>query len=365
MSVHKRLSNDTYYVSYRDADGRQRTKTFGKGREGKRDAQRFDEEIKARKLIEAPLPIFAPGQKAYIDQLTQLYINAKKAEGKSLRWIRELAVLVKTHFIPVFAQRPVDEIRFEEIVEIIGKAYADRSQTTRSRYMSYLKMVFQYGVDYELTTKNPLKRWKKPKERPRDTKLTYPDLMKLKNAARPHLAWAIEVAWNLGVRTGESELLALTWNDIDWDDSSIKVYATKTKTNRVIPIAPEFLERLKVMREKAQTGYIIEYQGKPMRKFRRSLKTAAEKAGLTYPVVMYDIRHLFATTLLREGGDVAAVSKLMGHASVKMTVDQYYHLLGGEKRRTIAKLPSLSKPEDAPCPDAAPSEPQPPTSAPA
>jgi integrase len=42
---------------------------------------------------------------------------------------------------------------------------------------------------------------------------------------------------------------------------------------------------------------------------------------------MYDIRHLFATTLLREGGDVAAVSKLMGHASVKMTVDRYYRLL--------------------------------------
>lgn len=342
MSVHKRANNGTYFVAYRDENGKQCRKTFGKGREGKRDAQKFDEEVKARKLVEAPLPVFAPGEQVYLDQLAQLYINAKKSEGKSLRWIKELAVLLKKHFIPVFAQRPVDEIRFEEVVEIIGKVYADRSQTTRSRYLSYLKMVFQHGVDYDLTTKNPLKRWKKPKERPRDTKLTYPDLMKLKDAARPHLAWAIEVAWNLGVRTGESELLALTWNDIDWEDSSIKVYATKTKTNRVIPIAPEFLERLKVMREKAQTGYVVEYQGKPLRKFRRSLKTAAEKAGLTYPVVMYDIRHLFATTLLREGGDVAAVSKLMGHASVKMTVDQYYHLLGDEKRRTIAKLPSLT-----------------------
>ena len=28
MSVHKRANNDTYYVSYRDAGGRQRTKTF-------------------------------------------------------------------------------------------------------------------------------------------------------------------------------------------------------------------------------------------------------------------------------------------------------------------------------------------------
>ncbi|MHC1712525.1 MAG: tyrosine-type recombinase/integrase [Solidesulfovibrio sp.] len=145
----------------------------------------------------------------------------------------------------------------------------------------------------------------------------YPDLTKIKDAASPHLVWAIEVPWDLGVRTGESELLALTWHDIDWEDSSIKVYATTAKTTRVIPIAPEFLERLKTMRQKAQTGYIIEYQGKPLRKFRRSLKTAAEKAGLTYPVVMYDIRHLFATTLLREGGDVAAVRKLMAMPASK------------------------------------------------
>jgi len=76
------------------------------------------------------------------------------------------------------------------------------------------------------------------------------------------------------VRTGESELLALTWNDIEWD-SSIKLYATRTKTIYVIPIALEFLALLKVILQKAQTGYIIEYQGKPLRKFRRSLKTAA------------------------------------------------------------------------------------------
>jgi integrase len=347
MSVHKRGNNGTYYVSYRDEKGAQHTKTFGKGREGKRDALKFDEEIKARKLVEAPVPRFALGEKVYLDQLAQIYIDAKKSEGNSVRCLKEIAALLKEHFLPVFAQRPVDEIRFEEIVEIIGKVYADRSQTTRSRYLSYLKMVFQYGVDYELTTRNPLKRWKKPKERPRDTKLTYPDLMKIQGAASPHLAWAIEVAWNLGVRTGESELLALTWNDIDWEDSSIKVYATKTKTTRIIPIAPNFLERLKAMREKARTGYIIEYQGRPMRKFRRSLKSAVERAGISYPVVMYDIRHLFATVLLREGGDVAAVSKLMGHSTVKMTVDQYYHLLGDEKRRTIAKLPSLATPTEA------------------
>lgn len=57
--------------------------------------------------------------------------------------------------------------------------------------------------------------------RPRDTKRTDPGLRKLKDAARAHLTGAIAAAWNLGVRTGEPELLAPTRYDIHWDNSSI------------------------------------------------------------------------------------------------------------------------------------------------
>jgi site-specific recombinase XerD len=41
-------------------------------------------------------------------------------------------------------------------------------------------------------------------------------------------------------------------------------------------------------------------------------------------VVFYDVRHMFATALLREGGELAAVSKLMGHSSVHMPANQYW-----------------------------------------
>lgn len=40
---------------------------------------------------------------------------------------------------------------------------------------------------------------------------------------------------------------------------------------------------------------------------------------------------------------MSAVSNLMGHSSIQMTANNYYHLLGDEKRRTIAKLPRLEQ----------------------
>lgn len=52
-------------------------------------------------------------------------------------------------------------------------------------------------------------------------------------------------------------------------------------------------------------------------------------------------RHLFATTMLANGADLAAVSKLMGHSTVIMTADVYCHCLEGEKEKAVGKLPSL------------------------
>jgi integrase len=51
---------------------------------------------------------------------------------------------------------------------------------------------------------------------------------------------------------------------------------------------------------------------------------------------------LFATTILANGGDLKAVSKLLGHASTKMTADTYYHELKGEKVIALSRKPVLT-----------------------
>ncbi|WP_343039540.1 tyrosine-type recombinase/integrase [Solidesulfovibrio aerotolerans] len=279
--------------------------------------------------------------KISLDQLAQMYINSRKVEGTSIRTLNEIKSFLKRHLIPVFAQRPVEEIKYDEIVKIVAKAYEKRSPVTRGRYLSYLKTVFKFGVEHDLIEKNPLRQWHKPREKPRDTKLTVDDLQKIKAEAEPHLAWAIEVAWNLGVRTGPSELLALTWDDINWADKTINVFATKTNTRRTVPLSDEFLARLKEKKASAQCDRVVEYNGRPVKQISRAMRTACRRTGITYPVVLYDVRHLFATSLLNEGGDLSAVSKLMDHSSIQMTANNYYHLLGNEKRRTIARLPRL------------------------
>ena len=81
--------------------------------------------------------------------------------------------------------------------------------------------------------------------------------------------------------------------------------------------------------------------GRNLTTIRKAFKNACKRAGITYPTRMYDLRHLFATTLLRKGADLAAVSKMMGHSTVKMTADTYYHYMEGEKERAVNLLPAL------------------------
>jgi integrase len=340
MSVHQRNRDGAWYVSWRDENGKQHMKVTGKGRTGQRDAYDLDKDIKAKKRAGLnPAP--ATDGNVYLDQLAQAFLDAKKAEGKGRGWLQEVASLIQKNFYPDFCQRPANTLKYQEIVNIITTNYPNHSLTTRSRYLSYLKIMFQFAVDHEYLEKNPLALWKKPKEPRRRSMLTVNDLRRILANSAPHLHWAIEVAYNLGVRTGESELLALTWANVDWENSLVQVYATKTKTWRDVHIPQTFLERLREMKAQAQTEYIIEYKGKSMSKFRRSFKTACERAGITYKVTMYDIRHLYASTLLSKGGDLAAVSAQMGHSSTVMTANVYYHLMSGERKRAVALLPPL------------------------
>jgi integrase len=41
----------------------------------------------------------------------------------------------------------------------------------------------------------------------------------------------------------------------------------------------------------------------------------------------HDLRHTCATLLLQQGVPVTVVSKMLGHASAKMTLDTYAHVL--------------------------------------
>lgn len=63
---------------------------------------------------------------------------------------------------------------------------------------------------------------------------------------------------------------------------------------------------------------------------RYALYQAAERAGIRGRVNPHSFRHRFARIFLQRGGDMASLSKLLGHSSVTITLKYYVHWTDAE-----------------------------------
>lgn len=340
MSVHQK-KNGTWFVQYRIPGERIPRREYFSGADGERKARIRDAEIK---LIKARGQQPLDRGKVYLDTMAQAYIQERKMRGASNKWLYGFALLLNNYILPALTSKPVDAITYGDVLDFAERAWGKRTLATRQRYLGYLKALFRFGVEHGHSTNNPLAKWRKTKERRRDLRLTLEDLGKLLAHAPPHLAWAIEVEWELGTRPGPSELFSLRWDDVDWEACRVHVRGTKThESNRLIPITPEFRDRLAAVRKTSECENIISYKGRPVKRMRKAVLGAAARAGLGYSVRLYDIRHLVASSMLAGGADLAAVSKILGHSNITTTQQHYYHLLQGEMARAIRSRPSIAR----------------------
>lgn len=339
MAVNQTKSGN-WYVQYRVPGTPSPRKEYcGKGPVAQARAMNREAEIKSGQLYTvAALGNF---RQIYLDDLGQCYLDSLKIKDKTVSWIGTLKFLLNEHFLPCLCHVPVDQLGFNDILKVAAR-FTDKAAATQNRYMDSLHAIFRFGIRHELTSNDPMAHWKKKRELRRNIRLTVKDLARIYAAASDHLKWIIEVEWELGTRPGNSELFSLLWQDIDFNQGTIHIRGTKTAgSDRIVPMTPNFRERLLKKREVAQSPYVIEINGRGIKQCRKSFKTALEKAGIEYPVRLYDIRHLFATTMLANGGDLKAVSKLLGHSSTRMTADTYYHELQGEKEKALSVKPRL------------------------
>lgn len=61
----------------------------------------------------------------------------------------------------------------------------------------------------------------------------------------------------------------------------------------------------------------------------KTLRRACLRAGVR-PFTPHQLRHLYATTMLRDGGKLEIVSRILGHAGVGVTADIYRHVAMAE-----------------------------------
>ncbi|BAH76684.1 tyrosine-type recombinase/integrase [Solidesulfovibrio magneticus] len=365
MGVYQR--DGRWMVYYTDVNGARRDKSFGRGDNAYAEALAFDQEKKSASKqsrgevsssvsIESEQPVkseevlvnTSPFEIIFKD-LADKYIEHLEVSGRTETNTKKLKKMIENQFNPLIGDKVVNEMTYvDDMVPFIkifqntpGKSGKPRSQLTVNRYGDYVNAIFNFGVAMGLTKVNPMRGRRKSKEKPREIQLTVEDIKRIMECAESHIRWAMEVCFNLGTRPGESELLALKWEHIDFEKSVARIYASKTKTYRIVPISAKLLEKMRSRMAESTSGYVVDYRGERIGMIRKGFRGACQRAKINYPVRMYDLRHLFATTMLSKGADLAAVSKLLGHSMISTTTSHYYHCLESEKERAVSLLPEL------------------------
>lgn len=242
------------------------------------------------------------------DKLTVQNLNAFVAEriasGLSVKYVADIAVLIKS--ATKFAHRQF--------------GYADKAEfmIIPKREKQAEKRLLNNTEQNVLTTK-------------------------LLNNITPNNA-GILLSAATGIRIGE--LCALKWSDFDFEKriltvrrtvqrikstdnvSATKVVITspKSKTSvREIPI-PEFLRSALENMKSNDNSYMLTGSEKYIepRTMQYRFKSLLKRLNLPQ-VNFHSLRHMFATKCVALGIDVKTLSEILGHSSVKVTLDRYVH----------------------------------------
>lgn len=218
---------------------------------------------------------------------------------------------------------------------------------TIKNYLARLSTAFNAAVkQFHFLNKSPIENieMKKPKKSEKVKALTTSEFEELintfQNSIYDNYTIILIIAGTCGLRI--SEILGLTWNDIDFGNNTIdvnkqwKVVETKPykkfgfgelKTQNSYRIVPM---------PQSTADYLRNYRNSnPINFQNRLIKNRSSDGVITflnkkfkslgYNISIHDLRHTYATKLIANGVDFKTAAKLLGH-EVDQTMKTYSHV---------------------------------------
>ncbi|WP_269619955.1 phage integrase [Zhongshania sp. BJYM1] len=288
-------------------DGRRVRRTF----ETKAEALRFEAFTKAKADRGEWNPSAADNRR--LSELCQLWFdNHGKHLTDGVRRLSILNLITAAMRDPIACQlKPENYLRYRSKKEAKPKTHNNELGYLNSVYNELRRLEF---IDYE----NPIGRIKPIKLSENELSfLTKQQITELLDEIRAksdnkHVLLITKICLSTGCRWGEAEGLhsrhihagKITFND------------TKSKRNRTVPISSE-LEK-----EIADHG-----DGQLFSSSITAFRRALARTSIELPTgqAAHVLRHTFASHFIMNGGDIITLQRILGHASITMTM-RYAHL---------------------------------------
>lgn len=279
-------------------------------------------------------------------------------------------ITLENQVYPLIGDICMSQVSFDDIQDMVNELKKqDLSYSTIKKAYEAINGCFKYALIKGDINKNPCIGVTLPKnlkhqdgdikfytEKQVELLLNQSTIKYNNGKSKYRLGYGIQLLLYTGLRIGEA--LALTWEDVDIQNKTIKVnknlkqvknrddnqsvykiiIQNSTKTNsgtRIVPLNNKSIEALKQIKEiTGQYKYVFSTEtgnNVSSRTCDRMFRKIQENCGFKEIYGVHALRHTFASLLFKKGVDVKTVSEILGHKDVSVTYNTYIHLIQEQK----------------------------------
>jgi integrase len=287
----------------------------------------------------------------------------------------------RLHILPTFGKLLVNKIDMKLCQKAVNQ-WSDKMEHY-DIVLQYASKVMDYAIHLDLLVKNPFQYIIRPKvDKSKEKKLKFYTRDQLETVMKyldekvaetkkatlykryfPEFDRAFfRLLAFTGIRSGEA--LALDFSDFNFDDSTLTISKTVTRTrtghkisspktkssNRVIPLDPKTVQIIKRWQFKQKEmlfqnrvtkhdGVFVDLNGKRMigQDVYQRANRLADSAGLPH-IGVHGYRHSHASMLFESGATMKEAQVRLGHSKIEMTMNVYTHVTEKVKVETVDKL---------------------------
>ena len=291
---------------------------------------------------------------------------------------------------PVIGPMKLSDVKPMHCKVVLNRMDANYAGSTIRQTYITMGTMLRSAVMNDMIGKHPMDgvRYTKPVRAVDDIKFLTVEEQEifLEAAKRTHNYNQYALLLETGLRTGE--MIGLTWDSIDWKRRTLTVSKTlefrhkqkywragppKTLTSyRTIPLTGQAYQILKscydvradrkesetlsqileyIDRRTGHTNYLVMRDlvfinwrtGEPAKNssYDTHLYKLCDEAGIRR-FCMHALRHTYATRAIERGMSPKSLQKLLGHASIKTTMDRYVHVTDDSLKNAVRQFESFS-----------------------
>lgn len=279
-----------------------------------------------------------------LEHIAEKWLVVKKStvsEDHSLDTWRSLEL----HIFPDLGKVPIHKITAIKTIEIIEPIAAKGSLETVKRLCQRLNEIMVYAVNTGIIPSNPLSGISKAFQLPVKQHLPtlkpeqLPVLMTALTHASIKLTTRCLIEWQLHTMVRPSEAAGARWDEIDLDKGlwEIPMERMKQKKPHVVPLTPQCIELLKVMKPISSRSEFVFPSDRNLKTHTnpQTANMAIKRMGFDKQLVAHGLRSLASTVLNEQGFDGDVIEAALAHTGKNEVRNAYNRANYLERRKPL------------------------------